>query len=106
MNVGANLLLGQLVFYLVQSKLVLQENHKRRMIHRRYYRKSILFLFFFCASAVYPQVFVLSFFESLFLFQRCSINMYLSWNLLFKSPFVKDAINVSIMIFDTTFLYN
>ncbi len=35
----------------------------------------------------HPQVSVLSFFESLFLFPGCCINMYFSWYLLFESSF-------------------
>ena len=59
------------------------------------------------AGCVYPQVFQGPFFEILFLFFGCSINMYLSWYFLFESPFSKDAVYVSVVIFDTAaFLYD
>src|SRR6476469_10205563 len=55
---------------------------------------------------VCPKVSVLSFFEIVFFLIGCSsINMYLSWYLLFESPFSKDAVYMNRMIFYTTFLY-
>jgi len=66
MNVCANLLLWLWVYCFHQSKPVLQEKHKRRMIHpKRYYSKLCLLLLLLLARKYLGNLFLKWFFSSI-----------------------------------------
>ncbi len=77
------------------------------MIRPVYNSKSVFLLLLLLLLLLLPLIhkYLLSFFESLFFFCRCNINMYFSWNLLFKSLFSKYTIYVDRVIFYAIFLY-
>jgi hypothetical protein len=59
----------------------------------------------FAPDVGYPQESGWSFFKFILLFCRSGVYMYFSWYFLFKTPSAKYTVNVSIVIFDSCFLY-
>jgi len=109
--VYASLSLVILVFYFHQSKPALQkriieeknDSSKDTIVNLSF----SLHLVVVVVGCTYPQVSGQPFFESIFLFFRCSINMYLSWYILSESPFTKDTEGICgyDVISCSTFLY-